>query len=218
MTINKDSPPRALKKKPGRFHHGDLKEALVIGTSRLIAERKEVDFTLREIAQKVGVSHVAVFNHFANKTKLLAEVARRGFLALTGALEKNKRSSQAMLESLETYVSFALEHPGDFRAMFHQSLSPFDQHEGLAEAASRAFHCLERAIEREFGEAKHERSLLAWSVAHGLATLAIDNQIAGPFALEPDEALRLIKPALKDFAARFDTETQTAKQKGNRHD
>ena len=72
--------PRSSK--PGNYHHGDLRQAVIDSALQLIAERDIQSLTLREIAKRVGVSPMAPYRHFKNKAVLLAVLAQEGFQAL----------------------------------------------------------------------------------------------------------------------------------------
>ncbi|HEY5892523.1 MAG TPA: helix-turn-helix domain-containing protein, partial [Chthoniobacterales bacterium] len=67
---------------PSPYHHGNLKESLVQTAIRMIEERREAAFTIRELAAAVGVSHAAAYRHFHSKRELLAEIACEGFVGL----------------------------------------------------------------------------------------------------------------------------------------
>lgn len=64
------------------YHHGDLRRALIDTALAMVTEEGTWNFTLREVARRAGVSHAAPYNHLADKTALLAEVAALGFQAL----------------------------------------------------------------------------------------------------------------------------------------
>jgi hypothetical protein len=53
-----------------RYHHGDLRRALVDEALVLLAESGDGGFSLRELARRVGVTANASYRHFANKDAL----------------------------------------------------------------------------------------------------------------------------------------------------
>src|ERR1700736_99614 len=79
--------PRAKKaavKKPARtrYHHGNLREALIEATLRLVEEGGPEAVTVREAARRAGVSPGAPFRHFPSRDALMnavAEEAQRRF-------------------------------------------------------------------------------------------------------------------------------------------
>ncbi|MGH8286574.1 MAG: TetR/AcrR family transcriptional regulator, partial [Steroidobacteraceae bacterium] len=55
------------------YHHGDLRRTLIETALTMLTEEGAWNFTLREVARRAGVSHTAPYNHFADKSALLAE-------------------------------------------------------------------------------------------------------------------------------------------------
>ncbi|MGH7528396.1 MAG: TetR/AcrR family transcriptional regulator, partial [Gemmatimonadales bacterium] len=109
------SDPRAAP-----YHHGDLRRALIETALTMVTEEGAWNFTLREVARRAGVSHAAPYNHFADKSALLAEVAALGFQALRRQMEGSARrpprsSRQALLGIATAYVRFGVEHPAHYR-------------------------------------------------------------------------------------------------------
>ena len=49
------------------YHHGDLKQALLEETARILREEGESALSLRRLASNLGVSRTAPYNHFENK-------------------------------------------------------------------------------------------------------------------------------------------------------
>src|SRR5918999_2634020 len=86
-------PPRPRRKRSIRYHHGDLRRALVAEAVRTIDASGVERLTLRDVGAALGVSRTALYRHFADKSALLAAVAREGFrilrLQLVDAWEKH---------------------------------------------------------------------------------------------------------------------------------
>src|SRR5438552_5774014 len=105
-----------------RYHHGNLRAALVKATLRAIAEDGPDGFTLRDVARRAGVSPAAPYRHFKDKDELLAAVA--GECATRMAETIDAAVAQAMPHPLDrfrrvgiAYVQFAHSHPEHFRAL-----------------------------------------------------------------------------------------------------
>jgi AcrR family transcriptional regulator len=62
-----------------RYHHGNLREALVARTLLFLENNELEKLSLRKIALLEGVSPTAVYKHFANKEDLLLAVSIAGF-------------------------------------------------------------------------------------------------------------------------------------------
>ena len=52
--------------RPRPYHHGNLRETLMVAADELLASQGLAGLTLREVARVAGVSHAAPYHHFAN--------------------------------------------------------------------------------------------------------------------------------------------------------
>jgi AcrR family transcriptional regulator len=196
-----------LKKEGGRYHHGNLKGALVLAAERVIGRTGNVELGLRDIAKLAGVSHAAAYRHFDSKTALLAEVAARGFSALTEALgaavAKGRTPAAKLVELGVQYVSFAVERAGVFRAMFDASLSPLTRFPELPEAAASSLALFSGVVsagieDGSFRDDDEQGSVMTvWSAVHGYAWLALDGRLSGPFSIDVDDAARAARVVVK---------------------
>jgi AcrR family transcriptional regulator len=169
------------------YHHGDLRRALIDTALAMVTEEGAWNFTLREVARRAGVSHAAPYNHFEDKSALLAEVAALGFQSLREALEaaageQPRSARQALARVGAAYVRFGVEHPAHYRLMFGAELADKARYPALQEASDAAFAVLTGVLERgqASGQVRREpvldQALAAWSLVHGLATLLIDQR------------------------------------------
>lgn len=167
------------------YHHGDLRRALIDAALQILEEEQNWEFTLRELARRAGVSHAAPYKHFADKRELLAEVAAVGFERLKRDMEvaavAHPDDPSARLAAIgEAYVEFALRSPAHFRLMFGPAHQDEANKTSLPQAAAGTFAALRDAVREAGGGAgEQDRSLAAWALVHGLATLLIDQRIPG---------------------------------------
>jgi AcrR family transcriptional regulator len=190
------------------YHHGNLREALLQGAVRVIAELGPAAFTLREVARRAGVSHNAPYRHFRDKDALLAAVAAQGFRELTRAMrdagERQSNALDKLKQSGLAYVAFALRRPEHFTVMFDAPVSAGKDPEYL-QAPKEAFHTLVTHIEDCQNEGllapgnTLERTLYAWSLVHGIAKLAIAGRF--PFRTNAD-LLKFAKFAIDESMSR----------------
>jgi AcrR family transcriptional regulator len=176
------------------YHHGRLREALLEGAVRVIAELGPAAFTLREVARRAGVSHNAPYRHFRDKDALLAAVATQGFRQLTramrGAGERQSKALDKLKQSGLAYVAFAIRRPEHFTVMFDAPVSTSKDPE-YTQASQEAFNTLVDYIRncQEEGQLPAgntlERALYAWSLVHGIAKLAV----AGRFPFRTKAAM-----------------------------
>jgi AcrR family transcriptional regulator len=83
--------PSEAPAKGGRYHHGDLKAALVDAAISLIAERGVREFSLAEVSRRLGVTVAAPYRHFADRDDLLAAVGIRALDVFAAALAVEAR-------------------------------------------------------------------------------------------------------------------------------
>jgi AcrR family transcriptional regulator len=172
------------RRKP--YHHGNLREELLEAAIRLIAEVGPTAFTLREVARRAGVSHNAPYRHFRDRDDLIAAVAAQGFRELTQAMVDAAGGRTDALNRLKraglSYVTFALRRPEHFTVMFDAPISK-RKHPDSAAAAEQAFRTLMSFVKgcQDMGRLPsgdlRQMALLAWTMVHGIAKLAITGRL-----------------------------------------
>nr|WP_246713598.1 TetR/AcrR family transcriptional regulator [Rhizobium esperanzae] len=191
------------------YHHGELRQALITATDDILRENGIEGFSLRDAARRAGVSPGAPAHHFGSASGLLTEVAILGYEELArylGEAEDDGTPAARMRALAAAYVAFALDHPGRFRLMFRKDLvnrtNPVYE-----ETSKRALWPFAEAIARVNGttleallEARNLAPIFAaWSTAHGIAYLALEDKMH--FALQgnhdEDFRKRLLPEILK---------------------
>jgi AcrR family transcriptional regulator len=177
----------ARRRKPAhRYHHGDLRRALVEEALRMIRSEGVGGMTLRAIGERLGVSRTALYRHFADKQALLAEVGREGFrmlrLTTAEAWETHGHGFAGLAAMQEAYVRFAVTHPAHYRVIFGGVIPPSTDEELGAEGAG-AFNVLVQALvslQQQGLIRQDDPELMArfvWARVHGTALLAIDGYL-----------------------------------------
>jgi AcrR family transcriptional regulator len=112
--------------KGGRYHHGDLRAALIDTAVELIGERGVREFSLAEASRRLGVAVSAPYAHFADRDDLLAAVAVRAFEIFTGALlpemDKFADPAERLAGMARGYVRFAAYHRPLFEVLYEAGL------------------------------------------------------------------------------------------------
>ncbi len=184
-----------------RYHHGNLREALIQAALAMIAERGLAGFAIAELARVVGVSPAAPYRHFRDRNAVIAEVARRGFESLAADLTAATISWRtdplgALERAAQAHVAFAGREAAVYAAMFDTGF-PSGEHPELVQARDGAFAVLRRAAEAACAMSRAPRrppplmvALHVWSLTHGIATLFVgqdgNNRLLIPM---PPEAL-----------------------------
>ena len=68
------------------YHHGDLRNALVVAATELAARDGPDGVVLREAARRIGVSPSAAYRHFPSREGLLAVVGSQARRALAARM------------------------------------------------------------------------------------------------------------------------------------
>lgn len=173
--------------KDGRkYHHGDLKPALIEAGLAELEEKGLARLSLRSIAARVGVSHTAPKNHFDGLRGLLTAIAAEGFrrhtTAMRAGVEDEPPGTSRLTAACNGYVRFALDNPALFKLMFSGTLCDIEDPD-LKDAALGSYmvlrgvaHGLDWDKAREPG-APWRTEWMLWSMVHGYATLLIEGQI-----------------------------------------
>lgn len=77
--------------------------------------------TMRKVAEKVGVTAMAIYRHFPDRETLLNALAGQGFAELSSAVLTQVPPGpvmERMAAALEIHLDFALGHPHLFELMF----------------------------------------------------------------------------------------------------
>ena len=183
----RSSPPRARKKPADRYHHGDLRRALVDEALRTIQAHGVSYLTLRTVGGRLGVSRSALYRHFADKQALLAAVGCEGFRmlrqAITDAWEQNGRGRTGFEAMARGYVQFAVAHPSHYRVIFGGFIESATKDENFIREARAAFQVLVDALvdQQNAGLIRRDDPVLmarfVWAVVHGISMLVIDGQL-----------------------------------------
>src|SRR5260370_1354360 len=65
-----------------KYHHGDLRRAILEAALELIEESGVPSLSLREIARRIGVTTAAPYHHFKDRGELLLQIGMQGVLAV----------------------------------------------------------------------------------------------------------------------------------------
>jgi len=197
-------PASRLSKPEGSYRHGHLREALLQSALKLIEERQDVSFTIRELASSAGVSHSAAYRHFKSKRTILAAIAVEGFQKLQQSLDSSlvdaDTQSHSSLRALgDAYVNFARSNPQFFRVMFHPETKNVEDNPLLLAVAGATFETLVQSISenqklgRFIDGPPLELAMFAWSLVHGMATLYMNNNFKGPLSIAMTEPQHCIQ-------------------------
>jgi len=168
------------------YHHGHLHDALIDAALSLEPEHGPLGLSLRQVAKAAGVSHAAVYHHFADKQALVLAVSRRGFarllLELDIELDRAPDAFFALVGLGPAYLRFAFDEPSLFRFMYVPVPAHDDplaaEHEGVLARFQRAVAWSQRGGLIKQGSTAREAAQF-WGLAHGIASLTVSGAIDG---------------------------------------
>jgi len=168
------------------YHHGDLRNTLILKGLETLSEKGVPGLSLRELARQIGVGHNAPYRHFKNKTELLEAMASIGFRKLKARnlrleLEYANDPETQLFESGMHLLSMAIEEPNLFNLMFGGHLSLNDCGKELHKEAEESIQSLSKIIangQKQGVFAKGEllrQTMGAMSMVQGLAMMVVSS-------------------------------------------
>ncbi len=192
-------------KKP--YHHGDLREQLLLAGEQALAEMPIEQVSLREIARRAGVSHAAPKHHFGSMGDLLGEIAARGFQKFVAALDAAAQhtamqSPEGRLMAMGwAYLRFADNNRAVYALMFgkieNMAMTP-----SMVQSSLAAWTQLENAVAAITGRNNAPNGALhVWSSVHGLSMLKAEHRVPPHIMLHAAEenTLRMMIAGLKEL-------------------
>lgn len=204
----------------GRYHHGNLRAALVQAGYHLAVEQGPDAVTLRAVTRRAGVSPAAAYRHFAGLEELRVAIGLWSIRGLARSIEEHQSRveiadpaprARAMLEAVgDGYLAFALDQPRVFRIGLYGLLGM--EHAELAEGAGDSgrtpFQLLTDALAglAAVGVLPAERvepaAIQCWSSVHGFASLATQGPLRGaPREARDVMARRLVRDVVDGVLA-----------------
>jgi len=169
------------------YRHGNLREAILNASLRMIEKTGLCSLSIREIAKKAGVTHQAPYRHFKDRETLIVTLAEEGFEKLATSIANAVNSTNDPLEKLKllsgSYMQWAQAHPAHFRMMFSKDVAKSESSKKLQEAQEKllilTLQIVETAQKEDLippGDARFYARQI-WAANHGVTSLFIDEQL-----------------------------------------
>lgn len=177
---------------PDKYHHGDLKNALIEAGIRIINESGEQQLSLRKLACACGVSNAAPYAHFKDKEALIAAIQQYVTEKFTDYLSKplEENSSwtveQKIISMGKSYTSFFICNPQYFTFLFSRGYIHVNlDWNSNDETNFPPFSMLKKLCTVYFAQkfpdmTEHEKEvelIRIWSCAHGITAVALMDNV-----------------------------------------
>lgn len=169
------------------YHHGDLRNALIIAACELIEESGSVHFAMADAARRAGVSSAAPYRHFRDRDALLEAVTQLGFLGLSeaaqAAIQRTRTGSiDSILELGHAYLDYVSGRAAFYDLMWGDSGNRAMDAESFDRRASGFYH-LTAAVDAYLAERALAQldartvALKLWALVHGFSALAMSGKL-----------------------------------------
>ena len=150
----------------------------IVTVARLLLEEEGLDsFSMRRLADRLGVRAPVIYKYFASKSALVAALISVGFeeqaVLFEGALASSDHPLTAMAE---IYRAYGRDNPNLYRLMYDRDLERRLLLPGSEERA------VIPAVQAAGGDRDLARA--AWAFAHGMMILELNNRFPGDADLD----------------------------------
>ncbi|MEL6957855.1 MAG: WHG domain-containing protein [Pseudomonadota bacterium] len=169
-----------------KYHHGDLRGALIEALRQLIERDGPDGFRIAEACRIAGVSTAAPYKHFADRGDMVRAVALSGMVRLRDQMQQAADSfepgdPQRLFALGRAYFTFAQTEPGMFRMMFGLTEEHKNDTE-LQQVGDSAERIVEQVVADQMGLPPDDpevrlRAYSLWCVVHGHSFLKLDGKV-----------------------------------------
>ena len=189
-----------------RYHHGNLRQALIDAGIRIINENGEEALSLRKVAAACEVSHAAPYAHFKDKEELLEAMKKSVTDKFTDELETAVSNGRNAEESIilmgKAYISFFSKNPDYYTFLFgklnicaHLQMDRFHEEDYPPFLLLRKLYktyLTENGIEKT-DEEQEIGIIKTWALVHGMASIACMKGVSSSMDFR-DPDIRLLVP------------------------
>jgi AcrR family transcriptional regulator len=195
---------RAVRVTEPKYHHGDLRRAILEAALELIEESGVPSLSLREIARRIGVTTGAPYHHFKDRGELLLQIGMQGYRQLLLILEEAAAGTgdgEKVCEAeFRAYLHFARKHSAVYAVMFSAELAQYDNAAKVKTIADRCFALVGASVARCRNLSKKmsaEAALSIWALLHGLVVLDQSNLLEESRSVQERIALQTAMTILR---------------------
>ncbi|MEM1142373.1 MAG: TetR/AcrR family transcriptional regulator [Pseudomonadota bacterium] len=191
------------------YHHGDLRNALIVACAELIEESGSLNFTMADAARRAGVSNAAPYRHFRDRDALLEAVSQLAFFGLgtvagAAAAEQPRGSLERILALGSSYMNYVTEKASFYDLMWGDIGARSIDPQAFDRKASGFFHLLDAVesyldAEAISGVDVRDTAVKLWSLVHGLSAIRMSGKLPH---FHPDADVdEMLRSATRTFMA-----------------
>ncbi len=168
-----------------KYHHGDLRNALIEESIKMINTSGEDSLSMRKLAEKCGVSMAAPYAHFKNKEEMINAIKEYVEESFTTYLETAISTCENDIEKKiitlgNAYITFFIENPEYFTFLFSRGYIHVNlDFKSTDEKVFKPFKILKDLCTIYFAEKKPELSdydkeleiIRIWASVQGLTSI-----------------------------------------------
>lgn len=192
-----------------KYHHGDLKNALIKAGVEILSKEGLSGLSLRKVAKRAGVSHSAPYAHFPDKQSLIAAISTEGFNQLYAELDAAvspyaNDPKRQLIEGTRAYTRFAMKHTDTFKIMFSGVLEKEKEYPAFVEISRKTFARVVGVVQacQDAGTLRSTppelMAVAVWGQVHGIVSLALEGQISHT-VLDHRTALEIVSVAIEQM-------------------
>lgn len=182
-----------MAKRGKSYHHGNLRGELLAAAMDILDENGVEAVTVREVARRVGVTHAAPANHFADRRALLTALAAGIFETLADGIARRLANAGVRHEArirtfADTIVAFGLAHPHRFRLLWRRDCVD-DTDDALQTAMDAIYDRLvaELSAAPSPRASAETRAIALWSMVQGYVCMRLDGNLVSKVDEETGE-------------------------------
>jgi AcrR family transcriptional regulator len=178
-----------------RIHDDDTRTALLAAAGRIVATDGPGALSVRRLADAVDTSTQAIYSLFDSKQGLIAAMYREGFATLDRHLSSVPWDDDPVTHlraMMLAYRASAREQPHLYDVMFACPFPDFEPSEAERQYALSTLDLLHQALQRHAeagafaGRDPWALTLQVWALAHGLASLELQEDLGPASNVEPE--------------------------------
>ncbi|MEM1191081.1 MAG: TetR/AcrR family transcriptional regulator [Pseudomonadota bacterium] len=169
------------------YHHGDLRNAMIVAAAELIEESGSLGFSMADAARRAGVSTAAPYRHFRDKEALLDAVAQLGFFGLSESARRVRDaeaegSIEAIIAIGKNYISYVTTKAAFYDLMWGDIGARAFEAESFDRKAA-GFYVLVDTVRAYFkAQALSQVNVLdlsikLWAMVHGFSAIAMSGKL-----------------------------------------